>query len=228
MSTTTNRVRWNCPNERHPGVLGPGRPPKDSLVRYCLDCSVETGRLVARVAPALERKRAAAAVTSKAKAKAKRSRAALAREKAKAAETERYTVEGVDLRDEFKRLIRLRAFGGLKGRLYRRPPQFRINRRSQYPTRRHGYAEPWLNRITMCNWPSLTLARARETLVHELTHIVVGHSHTEGWHGPTFRRTLKAAFIEAYKVNPKMILDDEGWYEEGLASALRRKERGEG
>jgi hypothetical protein len=54
-----NRIRWDCPNGRHPGVLGPTRPRMDSVVRYCLTCSQQTGRLVLRVAPTLERKRAA-------------------------------------------------------------------------------------------------------------------------------------------------------------------------
>ena len=53
-----SRVRWDCPNG-HPGVLGPMRPRMDSVVRYCLTCSQQTGRLVPRVAPALERKREA-------------------------------------------------------------------------------------------------------------------------------------------------------------------------
>src|ERR1041385_7908563 len=106
------RVRWNCPNGLHPGVLGPSRPPRASVVRFCLPCSEVSGRLVERVAPALETKRTAAAERQKARAAAVRKRAAAAREKAAAAETACYTVEGVDLRTELARLVRLRAFGG--------------------------------------------------------------------------------------------------------------------
>jgi hypothetical protein len=72
------RIRWECPNGLHPGVLGSTRPPRDSVVRYCWPCSQESGRLVERIAPALETKRAAGAQRSAAKrsAKADRDRAA--------------------------------------------------------------------------------------------------------------------------------------------------------
>jgi hypothetical protein len=219
--TAPKRIRWNCPHDRHPAVLGPSRPALDSIVRYCLPCSFITGRLEKRIAPTLESKRAAAAVTSAAKAKAKRAREARARERKKQAETERYTVEGVDLREDFKRLIKLRAFGGKTGRLFRSPPEFVISRRTQHPARRLGYAEPWRNRITVATYPGQSLAGVRETLVHELTHIVVGQR-DGAWHGPLFHKTLRAAFSEAYKVTPRMLHDEEGYYEEGLASALRR------
>lgn len=194
---TTNRVRWECPNGKHPGALASTRPPKDSLVRYCLPCSQETGRLVERVAPALERKRAAAAVTSAAKAKAKRARETTARQRKKEADNQRYIVEGVDLRDEMKKMIKLRAFGGKTGRLVRWPPELVISRRSKHPLSRMGYAEPWRNRITVATWPSHHLSDARETLLHELTHIVVG-GHPGGgsktvWHGPQFRIMLNRA-----------------------------------
>lgn len=49
--TVTKKVRWNCPNDKHPGVLASTRPPKNSIVRYCLLCSQETGLLVERIAP---------------------------------------------------------------------------------------------------------------------------------------------------------------------------------
>jgi hypothetical protein len=196
-------VRWECPNG-HPGILASTRPPLDSIERYCLPCSAKTGRLVKRVAPALERQRASAAVTSAAKAKAKRAREAKARERKKAAETERYTVEGHDLREDFQRMIKLKAFGGRKGRLFRRPPEFRISRRSQHPASRLGYAEPWLNRFTVATWPGAQYVSVRLTLLHELTHIVVGRvSGTgEGWHGRTFKRTLTAAYTEAFGEKP--------------------------
>lgn len=219
--TTTKRIRWNCPNDAHPGVLGPSRPPRDSTVRYCLACSAESGRLVERVAPALERKRAAATITNASKAKAKRSREAVARDRKKHAETARYTVQGTDLRDELKRLIRLRAFGGRTGRLFRSPPEFVISRRNHTPTSRMGYAEPWRNRITVSTYPGQTLADARETLVHELTHIVVGTEPGNAhWHGPVFHKTLAAAFKEAYKVTAVGVRENS--YHGRYAAALHR------
>lgn len=219
--TVKQRIRWNCPNDRHPAVLGPTRPLKDSVIRYCLPCSTETGRLVLRVAPALERKRKAAATASAAKAKAKRERAAIVSKRKQREKTERYTVEDVDLREEFKRLIRLHAFGGKKGRLYRDPPEFVISRRSQYPASRLGYAEPGRNRITIATWPGQTLADARETLVHELTHIVVGaQPGSRTWHGSDFRLKMLHAFKEAYKVGPVGIPDNV--YHGRYAAALQK------
>jgi hypothetical protein len=200
-------------------VLASTRPPKDSVVRYCLTCSAKTGRLVERIAPALERKRAAATVTAATKAKAKRARVATARQKAKEAETDLYTVEGVDLRDEFKRLLKLRAFGGSKGRLVRNPPTFDVRRRSQVPTSRLGIMMHGSHRIILQKYPGLTLADACETLVHELTHAFLP-SHVD--HGPLFKTTMTAAFKEAYKVLPLGV--GHNVYHGRYAAALRRKE----
>lgn len=70
----SRRIRWECPNGLHASVLGSTRPPLDATVRFCWSCSQESGRLVKRVAPALEAKRAAGAQRSAAKAKAKTER----------------------------------------------------------------------------------------------------------------------------------------------------------
>jgi hypothetical protein len=61
-------IRWACPNGC-PGVLGPSRPRRDDVRRYCLKCSEDSGRLVERVAPVIERRRQSA------KERAKRKRA---------------------------------------------------------------------------------------------------------------------------------------------------------
>lgn len=216
MSETT-RVRWQCPNGQHPGVLGSRRPPSDSIVRYCLPCSTQTGRLVERIAPALERKRATAAERSAAKAKAKRAREAATRERAAAKLTERYTVEGVDLREEFARLIKLRAFGGKGGRLCIDPPQFDVRCRTMVPGRL-GVAYLFENRIIVATYPGQTLADARETLVHELTHLA-GRSTHDRAHGREFYRLMDAAVLEAYKVAPKGVRHNSyhGRYGKALA-----------
>lgn len=222
--SNTKQVRWGCPNDLHPGVLASTRPPKDSLIRYCLPCSEKTGRLVLRVAPTLERQRAASATASAAKAAAKRTREAKARKRRKLAENERYTVDSVDLRDEMKRLVKLRAFGGRDGRLFKSPPELTISKRSCYPASRLGFAEPWRNRISICTYPGQTLADARETLVHELTHIAVGQSRDHvSWHGPGFHEKMTAAFKEAYKVLPIGVRNNS--YHGRYAAALLRKEK---
>lgn len=67
--------RWVCPNCGQ-AVNAPQRPRRDDVRRYCLTCSAQTGRLVERAAPALERKRAARreAQATKRKARAERER----------------------------------------------------------------------------------------------------------------------------------------------------------
>lgn len=223
MPTTTTKVRWNCPTGQHPGVLASTRPAKDAIVRYCLPCSVKTGKLVLRTAPALERKRATAATAAATKAKAQRARQAAAKVKAKAAEDARYTVEGVDLRKEMDKLLKLRVFGGRQGRLFRNPPELVISRRTQYPSSQLGYAEmhgSWGHyRITVATYPGQTLADARETLVHELVHVAVGLNHG---HDATFRETMTKAFREAYKVLPVGVAHNR--YHGRYAAALMRKE----
>lgn len=230
MTSTTTKVRWTCPTGKHPGVLASTRPAKDSIVRYCLPCSMETGKLTQRIAPALERKRTAAASSAAAKAKAKRAREAAAKARRLAAENERYIVDGLDLRVEMKRLLKLKAFGGKTGRLYRRPPTLVVSRRTSSPRAYVGLAEPWRNQITIVSYPGLDSASVRETLVHELTHIVLGGcrdgSGKNQWHGPQFRQTLTAAFKEAYKVLP-VGLSNFHAYGGGYAKALRRREQGE-
>lgn len=217
------RVRWQCPNGIHPGVLGSRRPRRDDIIRYCLPCSEKTGRLVERVAPALERERDSGAERAATKAKAKRQRDAATRERKRQAETERYTVEGVDLREELKRLARLRAFGGRSGPLVTNPPTFDISRRTVMPRSTLGWASPWDNRLVVSTWPGMTLADAKETLVHELAHLVVGKDRmSQSWHGKEFQRVMDAAFREAYKVTPTF---RENAYHGRYAAALRRSEK---
>ena len=71
--TKTKRTRWVCP-VCDDGKLGLTRPRKDNIIRYCLPCSEESGKLVERVTPSLDKKRGTQADKAKAKrdAKAKR------------------------------------------------------------------------------------------------------------------------------------------------------------
>lgn len=50
------KYRWNCPL-CGAGCLAPGRARKNDIRRYCVECSVSTGKLVERVCGALEKKR---------------------------------------------------------------------------------------------------------------------------------------------------------------------------
>lgn len=227
--TTTTKIRWTCPTGKHPGVLASSRPAKDALIRYCLPCSMETGKLVQRIAPALERKRTAAARSAAAKAKAQRVRAAAAKAKKKQAENDRYMVEGVDLRVEYKKLLKLRTFKGSffvkdrNGKDVLAAPEMRISRRTQYPSSQLGFAEQigWgQHRITIATYPGQTLADARETLVHEIVHVFVGLRHG---HDARFRETMTKAFKEAYRVLPVGVAHNR--YHGRYAEALMRKEK---
>ena len=217
MSKETKRVRWNCPNGC-PGILASTRPPKDSIERYCLVCSAKTGRLVLRIAPALENKRTAAAASAAAKAKRQRASAAVKRARAKAAHEAKHVVDGVDLRVEMKRLIKLRAFGGRTGRLAQRPPTLEVRPRTSHPRSRLGCADGWSNHIIVNTYPGCDIADLRETLIHELTHIAVGVG--QG-HNERFRLTLAKAVREAYDVIAKGA--GHNVYHGRYAAALRAK-----
>lgn len=210
-------------------MLASTRPARDAIVRYCLKCSEESGKLTERIAPALERKRAVAAQSAAAKAKARRARAAAAKAKKKAAENDRYMVEGVDLRVEYKKLLRLRTFK--KGFLVKdrndkwvlAAPEMQISRRTRYPSSQLGFAEQigWgKHRITIATYPGQTLADARETLVHEIVHVFVGLEHG---HDALFREVMTKAFKEAYKVLPVGVAHNR--YHGRYAEALMRKEK---
>ena len=68
-------VRWTCPNSLHPGVLGPSKPRRDNICRYCFACSEKAGKLVERVVPKLEAKRQSRKERAAEKAKAERAKA---------------------------------------------------------------------------------------------------------------------------------------------------------
>jgi len=97
----SNRRRWVCPNDCGNNVMAPGRMRRDDVRRYCLPCSESTGRLVERLAPALERVR-----EEKAAARRKRERKAAA-----AATAKRWClVDGTDVRPMFRRARSLKVW----------------------------------------------------------------------------------------------------------------------
>lgn len=186
-------VRWECPSGKHPGVLGSERPRKNSVVRYCLRCSEDTGVLVERTAPALERKRAAKTASSAEREKAKRVRE---RER----EAKRYIVtsvdgETLDLRAEMEVIFRtpeVRARAKQDGRSGRWRPTLGVHRRrDSYVT---GRAWPFEDRIHLSVGNALA-ASIRETLLHEVVHAVLPH---DEWHGSIFRAALCRAARELW------------------------------
>lgn len=194
---TTAMKRWTCPLCTA-GKLAPGRPRRDDTRRYCLPCSEKTGRLVERVCAALEGARAAREEAAKAKAaKAAVSRKATRSTKA-ADERARLTIGGAYLSDFVRPYWRLlceearKVSPGLIVPAHDVPPALVVAR----STRAGYYRGTGSRRRTHLRFgPSgIDKATALELLLHELCHgACAAANRAEGAHGPTFRRTLRAA-----------------------------------
>jgi hypothetical protein len=205
------RVRWECPSGLHPGVLGSTRPPRDSIVRYCLPCSEERGRLVERLAPALEKRRAVQADRSAEKRKARETRE---RERARA----KRTIAGVDLEAETRRLLRLKVFAPLARRGM---PEIKVRRRTMHASA-YGWAWTWENRIQINDYPGCDAFDVRETLCHELVHLLTRHSCDQP-HDDHFHSKMSECFEAAYGVLP--LGARENRYHGRYADALRIHEK---
>lgn len=187
----SKRVRWECPNGLHPGKLGSTRPKADATVRFCLDCSEIEGVLVQRVVPSLERTRAKGKERSRKKSEAKKAR-----------EAEPFTVEGVDVRVELKRMIK--AIG------MKRAPRLKVYRTNK----RHTTGRAWSSgRIHLSMPKDCTRLSGITLLIHELAHHILfwnyrldgvtrqdrGDRRTS--HGPEFLQTMKAIALATYGVD---------------------------
>jgi hypothetical protein len=187
------RVRWECPSGTHPAVLGPTRPPKDATVRFCLPCSAIETRLVQRVAPALDRERAAKAAKAVERTQAKRDRE---RER----QRERYVVSTSDgvtlnLRDEMdsmlKRSPELRDCWRQCAPSMRWRPEFVVRRGEKA----HVSGRAWTSgRMVLTVGAGADSHEVLEVLLHELCHIAQPHEH----HGTRFRVTLCRAARELF------------------------------
>ena len=184
------RVRWSCPNG-HVDVLGPSRPRRDNVCRYCLPCSQLLGRLTGRTALSLMRE----------SEKRRESRGARheARETARAArETAHYTVAGIDLRVEMARYWRLDA---IKGAPYPKRPEgleLKIVRCARKP-RKLGHMSYSRGQIAIYVYPELMTTDVRETLLHEVVHCA-----TRSGHDVRFKTVFRLASEEAFGVRPRL------------------------
>ena len=168
------RTRWVCPNGC-PAVLGPTRPRRDNIVRYCLACSAKAGKLVERTAPAMEKKSKASAERSSAKAKLKAMRE---RER----EAAKWTVEGVDLRKALTKAMRLPSASHM-----RREPGFTISRSR---TKDYTTGRAWdTRRIHLTIGVGESASRAVGVLLHELAHVACYRAGEDG--GDASRRFAK-------------------------------------
>lgn len=190
--------RWVCP-ECGASKLAPVRPRRDDVRRYCLPCSEQTGRLVERSAPSLERARTEQ--TERRKAKAARQRQAAARQRERQAERsaaearKREVVAGVDIRKELARLWA----AGLAGRYgkpwHRSVPALtvRLQRKKLYAS---GHAYPLQHRIAMTVPHDAVQVLA--VLAHETAHLLA----PEADHRQLFWLVLAELVEDVYRVRP--------------------------
>jgi len=176
--------RWVCP-ACGSGVLAPDRPRRDDVRRYCLDCSAETGRLVERSCPALDRAREASRERAAYRAATKTQRAADARRAA-------HTLDGFDLLAEARRLWRL---PGMKAAPRGNRPlptiSFRFSRTKTHSSGHCKTTTPGRDIVVTCG---TNLADARCVLLHELVHAA---ERPHEWHGPRFKARERLVFREA-------------------------------
>lgn len=157
-------ARWVC-GRCNTGVLAPTRPRMDDVRRYCLKCSEEIGRLVKRTAPALEKKRELRAVARKVASKSER-------ESKAAREAEKFTWLGCDLREEMKRMLKMKVFKEYRA-LHKAPVKLHVRHCKRSPSSRVGVAWYWKQRIQVSVWPGRSLVGAQRTLLHELIHLAL-------------------------------------------------------
>ena len=165
----TKNVRWKC-EICDSGLLAPSRPRMNDVRRYCLPCSADTGKLVHRVAPSLEKKRADKKVVATKRTTAKR--ATVAKNKAPQKEQQRIDAQREKMiHKEAEKIWKLmEPFH--KGKPL---PSIAIvraqNRGSQY-----GHASPRRNHIQVNVDIDQSVSRSRrvwEVLAHELAHCAV-------------------------------------------------------
>jgi len=205
---------WVCP-QCEDAVRAPSVPRKDDVRRYCLPCSKRTGKLVQRTCPALEKRRAERGAANKARHKA---RAERARER----ELKHYTVGGVNLKAEARTLWRL--LKNAEGFHPVAEPAMRIrrSRRTRYGGKL-GHYDPRRHEIMIRDYPGITPHDVRETLAHELVHARIDRGLHDGWHGPTFKRTLWHLMREAYGATGEGVIRNR--FHGRYAAALRNKEK---
>ena len=166
------RTRWVCP-DCGDGKLGPQRPRRENIVRYCLPCSEKAGRLVERETPALtkNREKRAEQMAERRAVKAKRDRK---RERRKT---------HIRLRDAAGREVELDPIKETK-RLAKKAGvtihRVTWNRRRGGSS---GRAWPWNRRVHLSIAHSESLEGFCALVAHEAAHVAAGpgHGHDDRW-----------------------------------------------
>lgn len=184
---------WSCPNPDcdEPAVRAPSKPRRDDIRRYCLKCSVKTGRLVPRVCLALEKEREEKAAKAKEKASEATERRRIQREKDKAAKLANETVSGVDLRGLMPKFwdALQKAAKQLNISTYSTMPVLRIV--SARRPGSSGKGSPWKG-VKLSVDRNEDPVKLEELLLHEMCHALLGPKNGE-WHQPEFCKVLMGA-----------------------------------
>jgi len=192
---TTKQARWKCP-QCEDGLLAPTRPRKDDVRRYCLPCSSAKGRLVERIAPALEARRELRAASTREKVRQKRQVARRRAEPAKLQERCDAIRERI-IRKEAERIWKLMA------EWHKGKPLPRINIvRGRNWGSQYGYAQPSWGQIQVnvdaCQ-DGLRSKRVWQVLAHELAHIACPPINTGGKNRDTHHRIFYYCLRHAWQ-----------------------------
>lgn len=174
----TKNVRWKC-EICDSGLLAPSRPRMNDVRRYCLPCSADTGKLVHRVAPSLEKKRAVKKVAATKRTTSKRE--TVAKNKAKVQpkkdaikRVQTFGAQGFHIEKEAKKIWKLLEpyhNGNPVPKIAMQQRGYTLDESGKLWMRRGGVAGLayyWENRIWLAAKPDW------ETLAHELVHVAVG------------------------------------------------------
>lgn len=207
--------RWDCPNGEHAGVLAPERMAKDDVRRYCLECSVESGRLEERVSPALERKRQEAEERRKEKAAARR----------QAKLEKKCLASGLNPETVFSRARRMPCWKAENERAARR--LLRATMRQVWTNNgASGRAYTGRNHISVKLGKLSPDTYVVLLILHELTHLFLAHSGLNRVTGRCTRashgRNFHALLLEAAKCWWPNLDEDAVWEEYGRRHEKRR------
>jgi len=197
---TTKNVRWKCEICDN-GLLAPSRPRMNDVRRYCLPCSADTGKLVHRVAPSLEKKRAVkkVAVTKRTTSK----RATVAKKVAPIKEQQRIDAQRAKMIHKEAEKIWKLMLPFHKGKPL---PSIDIvraqNRGAQY-----GHAKFWANSIQVNVDRDQSINRSKRVwlvLAHELAHCAVPpkrqvHGNGRDVHSREFYHCLRDVWQQRWK-----------------------------
>jgi len=171
---------------------GPEKPKLDATIRYCLECSSKSSRLVPRVCDALEKERAKRIESRKTKTKTAKEvqhRAAAKAQALKATKQEdRFWWANVDLRTLWSKMLLL---PGVPDRVRQRNPSMKVRRCSRHPC---CVGRAWWGtefRIQVSVWEGAKLPNITHTMIHELAHLMAYVLYKDGGHGPGFKKAIK-------------------------------------